>query len=154
MAERTVIESLSGLTIAISASLPATYDAAGYGATTITYTQIKETESISAYGMTKAVAEFTPIDTAVVAKLPGAKNYGTLSVVFASLPSDPGQDIVETASESTAHYSLKITNPDASIHYLDVICTKFENNGGAVGDVNKRNSEFGVCRKPVVVAQT
>lgn len=153
MAERTVIESLSGLTIAISASIPATYDAAGYGATTITYTQIKEVESIGAYGMTKAVAEFTPIDTSVVAKLPGAKNYGNMDIVFASLPSDPGQDIVETASESTAHYSIKITNPDTSIHYLDVIVTKFENQGGDVGAVNKRSATLAICRKPVVVAQ-
>jgi hypothetical protein len=35
----------SGTTYAITATLPATYDAAGYGATTITYTTIGKVES-------------------------------------------------------------------------------------------------------------
>jgi len=153
MAERTVIESLAGATLAISATLPATYDAAGYGATTITYTAVGEVESFGDQGMTAAVTEFIPVDTKVVAKVKGSKNYGTMSVTLASLPSNAGQDIIETASESNNHYSVKLTYPDASIHYMDVLVSKFTQLGGAVNDVHKISAEFAICRKPVIVPQ-
>lgn len=153
MAERTVIESLAGATLAISASLPATYDAAGYGATTITYTAIGEVESIGDHGVTASVTEFTPIGTSVVAKVKGSKNYGTMAVTLGAMPSDAGQDIIEAASESNAHYSVKLTYPDTSIRYLDVLVSKFSQSGGAVNDVHKISCEFVICRKPVVVAQ-
>lgn len=153
MAERTIIESMAGTTIAISASLPATYDAAGYGATSITYTQIKEVESIGPHGVTASVTEFTPIDTAIVAKVKGSKNYGNISLTMAYLPSDAGQDIIEAAAESNNRYSIKITYQDTSIHYLDVLVSKDEIQDGAVNDVQKRTVELAICRKPVIVAQ-
>ena len=153
MAERTVIESLAGATLAISAGLPATYDAAGYGSTAITYTAIGEVESFGDHGVTAAVTEFTPIDTAVVAKVKGAKNYGSKAVTLGSLPSNAGQDILETASESQAHYSIKITYPDTSIHYMDVLVSKFTQLGGSVNDVHKISAELTICRKPVIVPQ-
>jgi len=153
MAERTVIESMAGATLAISATLPATYDAAGYGATTITYTAVGEVESIGANGVTAAVTEFTPINTMVTTKIKGSKNYGNMAIVLGALPSDAGQDVIELAAESSAHYSIKLTYPDTSIHYMDVLVTKFEQAGGAVNDVHKINVEMAICRKPVIVAQ-
>lgn len=153
MAERTVIESLAGATLAISASLPATYDAAGYGATTITYTAIGEIENIGDHGVTATLTEFTPIDTSVVTKVKGSKNYGTMAVTLGAMPSNAGQDIVEAASESNAHYSLKLTYPDTSVHYMDVLVSKFTQVGGAVNDVHKISAEFAICRKPVIVPQ-
>jgi len=153
MAERLVIESLAGATLSISANLPATYDAAGYGSTLVVFTPVGQVESFGDQGMSKAVTEFTPIDTAVVAKVPGSKNYGNMSVTLGSMPSNAGQDIIETAAESIAHYSLKLTYPDTSIHYMDVLVTKFVQLGGAVNDVHKISAEFAICRKPVIVAQ-
>lgn len=153
MAERTVIESLAGATLAISASLPATYDAAGYGATSITYTAVGEVESIGSQGMTAAVTEFTPITTMVTTKIKGSKNYGNMAVTLGAMPSNAGQDIIETAAESSAHYSVKLTYADTSIHYMDVLVTKFEQAGGSVNDVHKINVEMAICRKPVIVAQ-
>ena len=153
MTERTVIESMVGTTVAISASLPATYDASGYGATTIAYTAIGEIESIGPHGVSATVTEFTPIASGVVAKVKGSKNYGNIAITAAYMPSDAGQDILEAAAESTSRYSVKITYQDASIHYLDVLVTKDEIQDGSVDDVQKRNFELAICRKPVIVAQ-
>lgn len=153
MAERTIVESMVGRTLAISATLPATYDAAGYGATTVVYTAIGELETIGAYGLTKEVLEFAPIATGVTTKLPGKINYGSIAVTGASMPSDAGQDIVRTATGSSARYSLKLTNPDTSIVYFDVLSIKDEDQGGGLSDVHKVNFEFAICRAPVVVAQ-
>lgn len=153
MAQRTVINSLSGAVLSISASLPATYDASGYGATTLVFTACGQVESFGNHGVTATVTEFTPIDTAVIAKVKGSKNYGTMSTTFADLPSDAGQVLMKTASESNAHYSLKITYQDTSIHYLDVLVAKAEYQNSSVNDVLKFAVDFAVCRAPTIVAQ-
>lgn len=153
MAERTIVESMVGRTLAISASLPATYDASGYGATGVVFTAIGELESIGAYGLVKDVLEFTPLGTGVTTKLAGKINYGNLTVVGAQMFADAGQDIVRTAAGSSSRYSLKLTNPDTSIVYFDVLVTKDEDQGGDIGAVHKVNYEFAICRAPVMVAQ-
>ena len=153
MVQRTVVNSTAGATLAISATLPATYDAAGYGATAITYTAVGEVENYGQHGMTAAVTEFTPVDTAVVTKVKGSKNYGTKSLTIGSIPGNAGQVILAAASESNARYSVKITYPDTSIHYLDVLVSKYDQVDGAVNDVQKLTVDLAICRKPVIVAQ-
>ena len=153
MVQRTVVNSTAGATLAISATLPATYDAAGYGATAITYTAVGEVENYGQHGMTAAVTEFTPVDTAVVTKVKGSKNYGTKSLTIGSIPGNAGQVILAAASEASARYSVKITYPDTSIHYLDVLVSKYDQVDGAVNDVQKITCDLAICRKPIIVAQ-
>ena len=153
MTQRTIINSAAGATLAISASLPATYDASGYGATTITYTAVGQVENFGNHGMTATVTEFTPVDTATVTKVKGSKNYGTMTCSLGSIPGDTGQVILRAASESSNRYSLKITYPDTSIHYMDVLVSKYEQVDGAVNDIQKINCDFAICRLPVIVAQ-
>lgn len=153
MVQRVDIESLSGATISISATLPATYDIAGYDVSSIVFTKLGQVESVGNHGVTAAVTEFTPIDTAVVNKVKGSKNYGTLSLTMASVPSDAGQAILKTASESNAHFSVELRYPDSEYHYLDVIVTKLEYVDGTVNDVQKLSIDLAICKKPVIVPQ-
>jgi hypothetical protein len=153
MTQRTVIESLSGARIGISAALPATYDVAGYDASALVFTPIGEVENYGNHGMSAAVTEFTPVDTAVVAKVKGSKNYGTIALSMANLPSNAGQALLKTASESSAHYSIEIRYQDNEYHYLDVIVSKLEYVDGAVNDVQKLNVDLAICRQPVIVPQ-
>lgn len=152
MAARTVVGTISTATLAISASLPATYDAAGYGATGMVYTAIGEIENFGNHGVTATITEFTPISTAVVAKVKGSKNYGTMALMIGSIPSNAGQVIVKAASESNNHYSVKLTYPDGEIHYMDVLVAKYEFQDGAVNDVMKASVDLAICRAPVIVA--
>jgi hypothetical protein len=153
MAERTVIESMAGAVLSITATLPATYDSAGYEASVMNFTTVGEVETFGSYGVTANVAEFTPIDTSIITKVKGSKNYGNMDITMACLPSNTGQDLIEAASESKNRYSLKIVFPDTSIHYMDILVSKFEWVGGSANDVRKVNASFAICRKPVQVAQ-
>ena len=152
MAENTVPVTLSGATLAISAALPATYDAAGYAATAMVYTVIGDIENFGNHGGTKTITEFTPVDTAIVTKMGGSKNYGTMTLMMAHIPSAAGQVLLDTAFESNAHYSVKMTYPSGRVHYMDVIVAKNENQDGAVNDTQKLAVDFAICRKPVKVA--
>jgi len=160
MTERTTVQSMLGATVAISASLPATYNAAGYGATGMTYTTVGQVENFGNHGVKANVLTFTPVATGVINKLKGSKDYGQKAFVLGCLPSDSGQDLLRTASESTAHYSVKITYPlgegeaTGEIHYLDVLVSSFENQDGDVQNVRRVATTLEVCRAPVIVDAT
>lgn len=148
---RTVPESIAGAILSISASLPATYDSTGYAAVGMVYTPVGEVESWGNHGVKAQISQFTPVDTAQVNKVKGSKDYGSMALVIGSVPGDAGQAVLNTASESNAHYSVKLTYPDGDVHYLDVIVSSFEFQDGTVNNIQKVGCELAICRKPVVV---
>lgn len=152
MAENTVPVSLTGAVLSISATLPDTYDAAGYASTDIVWSPIGEVENFGNHGGTKTITEFTPVDTGIVTKIAGSKNYGTMTLMMASIPTDAGQVILDSAFESNNHYSGKLAYPSGRIHYLDVLVAKNENQDGAANDVQKLAVDLALCRKPIKVA--
>jgi hypothetical protein len=147
----TAVEGFTDTTYAISATLPATYDAAGYGATTITYTAIGKVESFTPYGSKRPISEFAPISGAVE-YMKGAPRYGQGDLVCADVPADTGQVIVKAAEASANHYSIKITYPDGEVHYLDVIVASWELSGGKEGAPLLRTATLAICKAPVIVA--
>lgn len=151
MPAHTAVEAFTDTTYAISATLPATYDAAGYGATSITYTAIGKTESFMAYGSKRPISEFVPISGAVE-YLKGAPRYGQGDLVCGDVPADAGQVIVKAAEASANHYSMKITYPDGEVHYLDVIVAGWELSQSQEGAPLKRTANIAICKAPVVVA--
>lgn len=160
MTERTTVQTLLGATLAISASRPATYDAAGYGATGMTYTTVGQIENYGKHGVKAQVPTFTPVATGVTTKMKGSKDYGQMALMLGCLPSDSGQDLLKTASESTARYSVKLTYPvgegesTGEIHYLEVLVSSFENEDGDANAVRKVSTLLEVCRAPVIVDAT
>ena len=151
MAAHSAAASFTDTTYAISAGLPATYDAAGYAATTITYTTIGRVESFPEIGATREVNKFTPISGAVE-YLKGTAEYGSGDMVLADMPTDVGQVIAKAAAASSAHYSMKITYPDGEVHYLDVLVSSWKLSQAQSGGVMKRTATISVCKEPVVVA--
>lgn len=152
-AAHTAIESLTDSTYAICATLPATYDSAGYGATSLTYTAIGKVESVTPYGSQRPISVFTPIAGAAD-KTKGTPDYGELDLVFGDVPADAGQVIVKAAEASANHYSIKCTYPDGEIHYLDVLVCSFQYSGGKAGDFKTVTAKCAVCRAPVIIAAT
>lgn len=151
MTAHTSTASFTDTTYAISASLPATYDAAGYGATTITYTLIDRVESFPEFGATREINKFTPIKGAIEYSK-GVAEYGSGPMVMADMPADPGQVILKAADASANHYSMKITYPDGEIHYLDVLVSSWQMSQAASSQFMKRTATINVCKAPVVVA--
>jgi hypothetical protein len=160
MAEGTVLQTMTGTTVALSATLPATYDAAGYQATGTTYTTLGVVESVGPHGGSKNVATFTPVADGVVQKFAGSINYGTLALTLGYLPSDSGQDLIDTAFGSTSRYSVKLTDPSRTgestpeYRFLDVLVVQREWQDGGADDIRRLNVTFEICRAPVRVAAT
>ena len=150
MVARTSVEAITGSTYAICATLPATYDAAGYGLTSLIYTVVGSVESVTNYGSKRSVTTFIPINGAVQ-KVKGAPDYGVMSVMYGDVPTDAGQIIVKASEASMNHYSLKITYPDGEIHFLDVLNSSYEYEGAKAGDVKKVMATLNICMPPVII---
>jgi hypothetical protein len=147
------VQSYTDATYAISDDLPATYDAAGYAATTVVFTVIDKVQSFPGYGAARPTQEFRPINGPVeVSK--GAPSYGGGEMVMGYVEDDAGQVLLKAAEGSAAHYSMKVTYPDGEIHYLDVINTSFNYSPASEGAFRTATANIMVQKDPVVVPAT
>jgi hypothetical protein len=131
--------------------LPATYDAAGYGATTITYTAIGKVLTFPAFGSNRPTQE-VPLINAAVEYIKGSARYQGGDMTMGDVPADAGQVILKAAEASPNHYSMKITYADGEVHYLDVIVNKWELTQQAENTPMIRVAGIQVCKTPVAVA--
>lgn len=162
MTARTNVQSMTGAALALSASRPATFDATGYLDTdvVISWTTVGEIENFGEHGMQAQVLTFTNVADAIIQKLKGSKDYGTMNLVLGNVPSDAGQALLATASESQNRYSARILYPlgDGEVtpaaHYLDVLVVSRNFQDGDANAVRKIAVGLALCKKPVEVAAT
>lgn len=152
-AAHTAIASHTDALYYVSANLPATYDASGYAATTLTWTLIGKVSDFPMYGSQRNVNEWVPIAGAVE-YTKGAPRYGTGDMLMGDLPADAGQVILKAAEASANHYSFKVIYPDNEIHYLDGIVSAWKLSAGKEGAPMVRTATISICKQPVVVAAT
>lgn len=150
----TTVQSLAGATLAISASIPATHDAAGYAASPMVYTLIGNVEDFGSHGVVSAVMKFTPVATAIVAKRKGSKDYGQMTLKIGRVPSDAGQVILRAASESPNPYSVKLVYPSGEIHYISALIGSMVNDDGSVDNIQRVTVQLELDQQPVIVAAT
>jgi hypothetical protein len=151
MAAHTAVASHTDAIYSVSAGLPGTYDASGYGATTIAWTVVGKVSDFLPYGSRRSINEFVPIAGAVE-YTKGAPRYGQGDMLMGDVPADAGQVILKAAEASANHYSLKIVYPDSETHYLDIIVAAWTLSGGHEGAPMVRTATLGICKAPVVVA--
>lgn len=162
MTARTNVQSMAGATLALNATRPATFDAVGYADTDLlpTWTTVGEVENFGEHGMQAQVLTFTAVADAVIQKLKGSKDYGTMNLVLGNIPANTGQVLLATASESQNRYSARITYPlgdgevTPEIHYLDVLVVTRNFTDGDANSVRKLACGLAICKKPVEVAAT
>lgn len=136
----------------VTATLPATYDQAGYEGTDLVWTLIDRVSDFPSYGPKRAVGTFIPIDGAIE-KFVGAPNYGSGNLVCADMPADPGQIILKAAEASNGvHYSMKVLNVDGEIDYLDVILSGWELAPAKENTAKTRTGMLEICRAIINVA--
>lgn len=128
----TDIFSSVGTVVSVSASAPATFDAAGFAA--LTYTICGELAELPAYGSEAALATHTPLRTGIVAKRRGSVNYGSITLPMAYSDSDGGATILRTAGDAlpgnNSLISFKVTLKNGDIQYFQGQIMSFKTNVG------------------------
>ncbi len=142
----TIAQTLAGSTLKISASLPATYDAAGFGA--LSYTTVAEiTDLGSGLGKKYDLVTHSPVGDRKKYKFRGGYDNGTLAVKMASATStatDAGQTLLIAASNSDADYSFKITVQDGSDYFFTAKTMNFTTDFGTLNNILMAAAELQV----------
>lgn len=109
--------SAAGSTLAISVGVPATQDAAGYAA--LTLTDIGGLEKIGTVGAVYAKTEFQPFQGAKQ-KYKGSADYGSLQPSLAHDESDAGQSILRAAADDETNrlFAFALTYPTGAKRYF------------------------------------
>ncbi len=77
-----------------------------------TWVEIKDVETISAFGMEYALVTFNSLSTRLVQKFKGSKNGGTVTLTAALNRGDTGQDNFRTAAAADSDYCFRIVEND------------------------------------------
>lgn len=123
----------AGSTVATSAALPATFDAAGYNA--LTYTEIGEVTDVSEFGAEYALVTHMPLATRIAKKFKGSYNNGNVTLQFGKDLSNAGQTLLKTASKSDASYSFRVTLQDGTKIYFTAKVMSMKTNLGGVDSI-------------------
>jgi hypothetical protein len=79
------VRTSAGSTIAISATLPATFDEAGFSAAGVVFKEIGEVTNIGEHGREYAKVTFQPLRTRATQKRKGSYDPGTIALQFGSM---------------------------------------------------------------------
>lgn len=123
----------AGSTVSISAGVPATIDAAGFDA--LTYTKINDVTEIGVIGTNFAIAEHIPVDQGVKFKYKTINDNGNVTLKGARVTTDPGQTLLNNASQSYSAYALKIVLQNNAIIYGQVLVQSYQTNIGGAGQI-------------------
>lgn len=118
------VETVAGTKISISATAPATFNAAGYAA--LTFTQIGEITDGGSHGRTYAEVKHNPIDSRGTQKFKGSFDEGNKTLQLAIDDDDAGQDLLKVALNSDNDYSFKVEYQGGAIDYFQAKVLSFE----------------------------
>lgn len=123
----------AGSQFKISASLPATYDAAGYNA--LTYTLVGEVTDMGEVGREYNIVNHNPISNRKTQKIKGSYNPGDITLQYGRDYTDAGQTLLAAAAASDNAYSVQITLQNGKKLYFTALMTSFKTNMGGVDQI-------------------
>ena len=123
----------AGTKLYMSASLPATYNQAGFAA--LSFTEVGEISDLGEFGRQYNLVTFNPLGDRRTVKRKGAYNDGTIAAQMARVPTDAGQMIVTAAVASDLSRSIKIVLQDGTIFYTTVQVMSYTTNVGSVDQI-------------------
>jgi hypothetical protein len=132
-----------GTCVSVSATLPTTFDSAGYAA--LTYTQLGELEAIGEINVRHASVTFQNMCTGKTSTLKGAEEPVEVTLDVAIDRDDAGQTIMTAARKSlTQKVSVKVTEANGDIVYFHGYVMSDTINYGGINEVKKGQYTIGV----------
>lgn len=139
MGETTIAFTAAGTLLGVSASAPATDDALGWGA--LSLTDVGEITDYGSVGKVFNEVTHNPVGNRKTFKFKGSYNEGTMALQMAKGPTDAGQVILAAAIDSDSDYYFGVElndNPDGTsntILYFPAKVMSFTNEIGGVDTI-------------------
>ena len=141
------VQTLVETTIGVSASLPATYDAAGYGA--LTFATVGQVTDWTAGGQVYNVVTSNPIAQRSTDKYKGTFNNGADTITVNRDDDDAGQVIIQAALTDDADYSFEVTYQDGTIDYFTGKVVSFDTVAGGADSIVQKTIQLERTRSTV-----
>jgi hypothetical protein len=141
------VQTLVETTISVSASLPATYDAAGYGA--LTFTAVGQVTDWTAGGQVYNVVTSNPIAQRSTDKYKGTFNNGADTITVNRDDDDAGQVIILAALTDDADYAFEVTYQDSTIDYFTGKVVSFDTVAGGADSIVQKTIQLERTRSTV-----
>jgi len=110
------VRTTAGSTFKVSATAPATYDAAGYAA--LTWTAVGEITDLGEFGREYTLVTHNPINTRITQKFKGSYNEGKMSLKLGLDTDDAGQVLMKAGSTSDAARFFEVTDQKGDKYYF------------------------------------
>lgn len=123
----------AGSFLQISATLPATRDAAGFAAVAASLVDISEMDDLSGIEATTQTNSRKDLKTGLTRKVAGSSEYSPLEGNGAFVRGDPGQELAETQRRSRKPVTFCLNYGDGGKEYGVAIVTKV---GRPLGDAD------------------
>jgi hypothetical protein len=117
----------------VSASTPATWDAAGYAA--LTYTTVGEITNFGEFGRIYNLVTHNPVSNRGTVKKKGSFNEGQMALQLGLDTDDTGQILMKAASLSDNDYSVLVTTQNGDKYYMQVQVMSWKVNVGGVDSI-------------------
>lgn len=130
-------ETVAGSTLGVTTQVPATYDAAGYGASSISYTLIGEITNIGPIAREYATVSHSPIASRQVTQKKGSFTLPAIELTMAWDQSDAGQDVLRAAEATDAILTFELTKQGGDKRYFTAQVSKVSENFGGADDVDQ-----------------
>jgi hypothetical protein len=112
------VKTAAGTIISISATVPGTFDQAGYEGSGMNFVPIGEITDGGEHGRKYASIKHSPLATRGIVKFKGSFDEGTKTLQLGLDSDDAGQIIAKAASVSDNDYSFKVAYPGGDIDYF------------------------------------
>lgn len=143
-------QTAAGTTLAISATAPATQDAAGYAA--VSAIVIGQLEKLGTFGTSFAKVEFQPLKGGKQ-KYKGSPDYGALQPTIALDSADAGQALMQTAGddESQKLYTFISTYQDGAKRGFQARVFGMPETADGADTMLTATPVIEICTKPVKI---
>lgn len=129
------VRTSAGTTFALTATRPATFDAAGYAAVGMTYTTVGEITDLGEFGREYALVTHQPLGNRSTQKFKGSFNEGALNIQLALNTDDAGQILMKSALLSDASHSCRVTTQNGDVYYFQAAVMSFRLGVGSVDQI-------------------
>ena len=138
----------SGTLFAVSAGVPATYDAPGFAA--LTYTTVGELTSMGDRGQTFEDVSYAVLKDRATKHLKGTSDQPESEIEMVVDRNDAGQLLMKAASKSDAEYAFKVTYSNGDIDYFQALTYSFVTVGGDANALRTATCSYRINYQDVV----
>lgn len=125
----------AGSFLSISATLPPTYDSAGFTDVSVTWTDVGEITDLGEFGREYNLVTHNPLKDRRTVKRKGSFNDGSVTLQMARDVTDAGQVLLRTAMDDDNSYSCRVTFQDATVVYFTAQIMSYRSTIGSVDQI-------------------